>query len=124
VNTLYECYRHNKEINLYRFYFEHFFISRYNFISKYLILYLIVKKFKILLGKPIASNKIFIGRNSEMPSNKEIINLAESYKNSFFIFNVDTDWLLINVFNLNQKSRNQICYNHNILLLENICYIE
>lgn len=89
-----------------------------------MILYLIIKKFKILLGKPIASNKIFIGRNSEMPSNKEIINLAESYKNSFFIFNVDTDWLLINVFNLNQKYRNQICCNHNILLLENICYIE
>ncbi len=60
-----------------------------------------------------------------MPSNKEIISLAESYKNSFFIFNVDTQWLLINVFNLHhQKSRNQICYNHNILLLENICYIE
>ena len=89
-----------------------------------LILNLIIKNIQNTLGKPIASNKIFIGRKSEMPSNKEIISLAESFKNSFFIFNVDTDWLLINVFNLHQKSRNQICYNDNILLLENICYIE
>jgi len=99
VNTLSDCSRHHKEMNLYQSVFPNFYISEL-----------------------IDTNRVFLGMKSKMPLFKQIQTEVEFWRNYLLTFNVDVDWL-VNAFHFDRKCSNRSCLNSMLNFLGgNICY--